>query len=139
MKKSLCLWAIFGAFTVVAPCVHADRETAEYFTKRADKSLRAKEWDKAEESYRRALEEDESYLPARFGLAEALIQAGKQSPGILELRRIIADAEKTPPEPSWKSLVSKAKKRLEELDASGHALQKILDGYVAALVGIAKK
>ncbi|MHC4600647.1 MAG: family 16 glycoside hydrolase [Planctomycetota bacterium] len=139
MKKSLCLWAVFTAMAVVGPYARADRETAKYFTKRGDKSLRAKEWDKAEESYRRALEEDESYLPARFGLAEALIKSGKQPAGVLELRRIIEDSEKTPPEPAWKRLISKTKKRLEELDASGRALQKILDGYVSAMVAVSKK
>ena len=107
MKKSLCLWAVLTAFAVAGLNARADRETAEYFTKRGDKSLRAKEWDKAEESFRRALKEDESFLPARYGLAEALIKGGKQSAGVLELRRLIEDAEKTTPDPSWRSPITK--------------------------------
>ncbi|MCU0722480.1 MAG: DUF1080 domain-containing protein, partial [Planctomycetes bacterium] len=139
MFRFLPMTVAFAALALAGPSALADREAAQLFATRAEKSLKAKEWDKAEEYYRRALEEDETFLPARAGLAEALVGGGKQAAGVEELRRLLADAEKGTPDPAWTDLLAKAKKRLDEIDASGRALEKILDAYAAALLALAEK
>jgi hypothetical protein len=118
----------------------ADRETAAFSSGRADKSLAAKKYEEAESLYRKALEEDATYLPARYGLAQALVGGGKSGVAVEELRKLVADAHADTALPAeWKPMVAKAEKQLGDLDAAGAALQKIVDGYADALVDLAQR
>jgi tetratricopeptide (TPR) repeat protein len=125
----------------LAGVAHADRETALFSAGRGDKALAAKKWDEAETHYRKAIEEDETFLPARYGLAQALVGAGKSAPAIEVLRKFVDDAHaETAPMPAdWKALVAKAEKQLTDLDAAGAALQKIQNAYVEQLVDFAQR
>src|SRR5262245_63548442 len=96
----------------LAATAFADRETALFSTKRAEKSLAAKKFDEAESLYRKALEEDGTYLPAHYGLAQALVGLGRSGPAIEELRRFLDGAKADAALPAdWKALVPKAEKQ----------------------------
>jgi tetratricopeptide (TPR) repeat protein len=118
----------------------ADRPAAEFHATRGDKALQEKDWALAEENFRKALTEDASFHPARYGLSQAHLGAGRSPPGIEELRKFVTGvkADATAP-PAWKLLVVKAEKQLKEIDASGADLQKVLDRWADDLVAIARK
>ncbi len=118
----------------------ADRTAAEFFASRAETSLKAKAWDEAEGHYRRALEEDGTFLPARHGLAQALLGSGRTDDGVTELRAFVAAVEAAgdaPPE--WKALGARAAKQLVDVDVAGTELRKILDRYADDLLALARK
>ncbi len=118
----------------------ADRETAQFHQARADKALAAKKWDEAESLYRKALDEDETFLPARWGAAQALVGAGKSAAAVEELRAFVDGARAAENLPAdWKTLLTKAEKQLSDLDASTAALQKLADTYADDLVSLAEK
>ena len=118
----------------------ADRETALFSAKRADKALAAKKYDEAESLYRKALEEDATYLPAHYGLAQCLVGSGQSGPAVEELRKFVEEAKKEQAlAADWKALVTKAEKQLTDIDASGAALQKILDDYRDSLLALAQR
>lgn len=125
-----------GLLVALAFPGHADRETAEFFADRGEKALKADDVSGAEEHFRRALEEDATFAPARFGLARTLIAAETRDDGIDELKRAVRELGT---ETSWKSAHAKARKLLDELDRSGVALRKLVDDHVAELVSFAKK
>ena len=119
----------------------ADRSSAEFFAQRGEKALKDKDWATAEERYRKALEEDPTYLPAHIGIAEALLGAGQRGPAIEEYRKLTSEADAAPaPLPApWVAIVAKAKKRLAEIDAAGAELDQIVDKRVADLVAFSTK
>lgn len=128
------------AALALATVALADRETAAFSSGRADKAMAAKKYDEAESLYRKAIEEDATYLPARYGLAQALVGGGKSAVAVEELRKFVTDARADAALPAeWKPLLAKAEKQLGELDAAGAALQKIVDGYADALVDLAQR
>ncbi len=123
-----------------AGSVRADRETAEFQAKRADKALKDRTWDAAADLYRKALQEDPTYLPAKAGLAEALAGAGKTQEAVETLRQIVDDAERQKPlPPAWGDLAAKARKRLDDLDTAGAALDAIGTKYADDLVALAAR
>ncbi|MCU0724406.1 MAG: DUF1080 domain-containing protein [Planctomycetes bacterium] len=123
-----------------AASARADRETAEFQAGRADKALAGKKWAEAEDLYRKAIDEDPAYLPARHGLAQALLGAGRSASAIEELRAFVEAARALAPlPPEWKSTFAAAEKQLAGLDAAGSALAKIRDQYVSDLVGLAER
>ncbi|MCE9634280.1 MAG: DUF1080 domain-containing protein [Planctomycetes bacterium] len=118
----------------------ADRETSQFHASRADKLLTGKKWDEAAGLYRKSLEEDDTYLPARFGLAQALVGAGNSAAGLVELRGFVESARAADPlPPEWKPILAKAEKQLNDLDAAGQALQKILVGYADDVAALAER
>ena len=123
--------AVVAAVAVlVAASFHAlaDRDSAKYFEERADKALRAKEWGEAEQGYRKALTEDPTYHPARYGLGEALLGAGQRDAAVAEFRKFVTDAKSTTPLPDgWAAVIQKAEKRLEGLDVAGNELRALVD------------
>ncbi len=130
----VCAAAFCAAFA------YADRETAEFFAERAAKALRAKDYEEAAKHYRRALSESADYLPAQFGLADALLGAKQRDEAIEQLRAGVAAAEALDDVPrAWRSAVDDARKRLASLDVVGNELRKIEDDHVAALVAFARK
>jgi len=132
--------AAVTAFALAAAVALADRETAQFHAGRADKSLAGKKWDEAAGLYRKSLEEDETFLPARFGLAQALVGSGNSAAAVEELRGFVDAAHAASPlPPEWKPILAKAEKQLTDLDAAGSALQKILDGYADDLAALADR
>src|SRR5947208_1106759 len=67
----------------------ADRTSAEYLAQRADKALKARDFAGAQTLFRKALDEDATFLPAEEGLAEALLGAGDQAAGVEEYRKLL--------------------------------------------------
>ena len=138
MRLSILL-AVALALAMAGVAV-ADRETAQFNAARADKALAAKKFDEAETLYRKALEEDESFLQARYGLAQALVGAGKTAPAVETLRQFVQEARADAKlAADLKALVAKAEKQLSDLDAAGAAFQKIQDGYVDQLLDFAQR
>lgn len=137
MRRAL-LASIVGLVLVVGVGAHeasADRAAAEFFSQRGEKATREKDWTGAQTAYRKALEEDATFLPAQLGLAESLLGAGDKGAGVEELRKMIEAADAlSPVPPAWVAAVSKARKRLTEVDAAGAQLDQIADKYVADLL-----
>jgi tetratricopeptide (TPR) repeat protein len=124
----------------IAAAAHADRETAQFSSGRGDKAIAAKKFEEAEGFYRKAIEEDETFLPARYGLAQALVGEGRSALAVETLRQFVDDIRSAPASPGeWKALGAKAQMQLADLDATGAALQRIQDAYVEVLVGIAQR
>lgn len=139
MRRTTLLLAVLAASLFAAPA-SADRETAQFSSNRGDKAVAAKKYEEAEGLYRKAIEEDETYLPARYGLAQALLGEGQSAAAVEELRKFVDAAHAAaalPPE--WKTVLAKAEKQLGDLDAAGTALQKIQDGYADALADLGQR
>jgi tetratricopeptide (TPR) repeat protein len=117
-----------------------DRKSAEFFSGRGDKALQGKDFAGAEEQFRRALQEDPAFVPARFGHAQALLGLARPAGAVTDLMKVVADvkADAAAP-PDWKALAARAEKQLQELDASDAEFQKILDRHADDLVALARK
>jgi hypothetical protein len=131
---------LFAVIVLGPASALADRETSEFQAGRGDKALAGKKWDEAEELYRKAIDEDPTYLLARHGLAQALLGAGRSAAAVEELRAFVEAARALAPlPPEWKSTLAAAEKQLAGLDAAGSALAKIRDQYVSDLVKLAER
>src|SRR5688572_16024379 len=116
----------------------ADRESSQFFVQRAEKALATRNWAEAEQHYRRALEEDATNLAARHGLSEALLGGSQRAAAIEELRRFCAEAESAGSLPTaWAALLTKARRRLADLDVVGNELEKLVSDHAAALLAFA--
>lgn len=132
--------ALIAVLVVAASLAFADRQSAVFFAGRADKSLAAKDFPAAEENYRKALTEDPTYHPARYGLAQALLGLGRSGPAIEELRKFAADVKADASAPAdWKALLAKAEKQFADADASAAEIQRLVDKYADDLVALARK
>ena len=138
----------YVAFTVLAAMcaalfalpAHADRDTAKFHHSRAEKLLAKKQYAESEKLFRKALEEDEGFLPARFGLAKALMETEQKALAVAELRRLCSDARAAKDMPAtWSTIVRKARKLLAKFDELGTAYQRLLDKHVNALLAFANK
>jgi len=131
---ALVLLALGAAFAF------ADRENAEFLGERGEKALAAKDWAGAEGHYRKALAEDPTWLPARFGLGEALLGLSRRDDAVAEFRAFTAGAKALTPLPDgWGALLQRAEKRLVQLDAAGTELRNLVDQHATALVSLSKK
>jgi hypothetical protein len=118
----------------------ADRAACEFFASRAQKALDSRTWAAAQEDFRRALEEDATYLPARHGLAEALLGGGDRDGGVQELRAFVEGvAGDASAPPAWTALAARAKGRLAALDAATARLDQITGRRAADLVSLAER
>jgi len=136
MRRVLRLVLAVVLLLAVAAPVLADRETATFFADRGEKALKDQDASGAEEHFRRALEEDADYAPARFGLARALIAAEMREDGVAELKQAVTQLGG---DPDWKATLKKARKLLDEIDRVGAELRGLVDAHVADLVSFAKK
>ncbi len=136
MSRVIRFFVVAALLLAVSLPALADRETAGFFADRGEKALQAKDASGAEDHFRRALEEDETFAPARFGLARALIAAEMRDDGVVELKLAV---EELAGDPEWKSTLRKARKLLDELDRNGAALRALVDTHVEGLVALAKK
>ena len=137
MRRSLVLLVLL---VLCAATALADRQSALFFSGRADKALLAKDFAGAEENYRRALTEDPAYQPARYGVAQALIGLGKVGPAIEELRKFMNDVKADAAAPAdWKALLAKAEKQFADMDASAAEIRRLVDKYADDLVALARK
>ena len=118
----------------------ADRQAAQYFSGRGDKALASKDWTGAEENFRKALDEDATFRPARYGLAQALVGLGRPAEAVEELKTFVAEVRAEPaPPPEWKALLAKAEKQFADMDAAAAEIRKIVDRYADELVALARK
>ena len=137
LERTLPVAAV--ALLFLAGNVIADRDSAVFFSSRGDKALKDKDWTAAEENFTRALQEDETYFPARFGLAEALLGAQKRAAAVEAFRLFVQECEKSEQSKETADLLEKARKRLKEIDEAGSALEAIIDDHVTELVALARK
>ena len=99
------------ALLLLSTQAFADRTTAEFHASRGDKALLEKDWAQAEEHFRKAMTEDATFHPARYGLSQALLETGRALPGVEELRKFVTDVKSdAAAPPAWKALVAKAEK-----------------------------
>lgn len=137
MKRLL---ALLVAVALAASVAFADRQSALYFSGRADKALQGKDYAGAEENYRRAITEDPAFHPARYGLAQALLGLGRSGAAIEELRKFVADVKADGAAPAdWKALLAKAEKQFADMDASTAEIQRLVDKYADDLIALARK
>ena len=128
------------ALLLGASPAHADRETADFFAKRGDRLLKDNDAGAAAEQYRRAIGEDDTFLPAQVGLGDALSAQGKTSEAAAAYRAAVAIADKAKPlPPAWTELAARARKRLTETDATGVTFERMQQKYADALVAVADK
>jgi tetratricopeptide (TPR) repeat protein len=133
---------LLGALTLLllASPARADRETADFFTKRGDRLLQGKDLAGAAEQYRRAIGEDETFLPAHVGLGDALLAQGKTSEAAAAYRAAVGAADATKPLPAaWTDMAARARKRLTETDATGVTFERLQATFADALVALADK
>lgn len=128
---------VFGLLVLWTAWAVADRDAANFFHQRAEKALRAKKFADAESDYRRALADDGSFLPPRYGLGEALLGLGRRDEAVDVFREVLAQAEKAVGDAASADLAARARKRLKDLDAGGAALDALVDAHVSVLLEIA--
>jgi tetratricopeptide (TPR) repeat protein len=129
-----------AALALSASPASGDRETAEFFAKRAEKLLQGGDAAGATEQYRRSLAEDDGYLPAHVGLGDALSASGSKSEAAAAYRAALAVADRTKPLPTgWAELAARARKSLAAADAGGVTLERIRQQYADALVSLADR
>lgn len=124
----------------VAALALADRESAEFFADRGSDALRKRDHAEAIVQFKKALEEDAGYHPARLGLAEAYLADDQKDVGLVELRRFVGSVrgdEQAADE--WKSELKKAERLLSRIDAVGSELEERLDEHRADLRKFARK
>jgi tetratricopeptide (TPR) repeat protein len=132
--------AALSLVAFAAPRAAADRATAEFYAQRGEASAKAKEWAAAQGHYKKALEEDPTFLPARAGLAEAFLGSGERQAAVDELRLFATEADALSSVPAaWTALVLRTRKRLAEMDPAGAALEQIAEKYVADLVVVGER
>jgi hypothetical protein len=122
-------WCLAAAGPVLA-----DREGAVSAAGEGDTALKAKKWDEAKDRFTRSVEQDPTYLPARIGLAEALLGAGDRGGGVGELRRLVSAASGTPLATEWADVVGRGRRRLAEVDPAYAALDAIVRKHVDEVV-----
>jgi hypothetical protein len=138
--RGFCLLAVPAVLAFLATPVRADRETAEFFAKRAERAAKAGDAAGALAEWRKATAEDDGFVPAHVGLGEALLSAGAKDEALVEFRAAVAAAAKAKPLPAgWADLVARAKQRLAEKDAGGLTLERIQRAYVDALIALADR
>jgi tetratricopeptide (TPR) repeat protein len=137
VRRSAAAVVLVAALAAIAL---ADREIAAFSSQRGDKALAAKKFEEAEGHFRKAIEEDATYLPARHGLAQALCGEGKTAQAVEELRKVV-DAARADSAlaAEWKAVVAKAEKQLADIDSVGTAFKKIQSTYVDALLDFAQR
>ena len=94
----------------------ADRAAAESNAALGDKALLGKDWAKAEEHFRKALADDGSFLPARYGLSQALLWSGRVSTGLEELRKF-RKASEVEKDARWKEFDARVESNNEKIYA----------------------
>jgi tetratricopeptide (TPR) repeat protein len=118
----------------------ADRQAAQFFSGRGDKALQTKDFAGAEEHFRKALEEDGTFRPARYGLAQALVGLGRPADAVAELKAFVAEMRAEPAPPvEWRALLAKAEKQFADMDAGSAEIRRIVDRYADELVALARK
>jgi hypothetical protein len=138
MTRRWSLFVLCAALLGSTTGARADRETAEFVAGRADKALQARAWAEAQTLFRKALDEDATLLRARLGLGEALLGAGERLAAVAEIRRFLEEAGRVEPPPAGLSaLVTRARKRLAELETLDGELDRQIDAHVGALVAFA--
>jgi hypothetical protein len=114
----------------------ADRARAEGLAATGAAALSARDWTIAELAFRDALDADATYLPARLGLADALILRGSVASGVVELRRFLAEADASP-DAAPAAEVARARERLAKIEEAEKALAPIVDRHVEGLLRLA--
>jgi hypothetical protein len=129
---------VFGLLVggIAAAPATADRAKAESLAATGAAALSARDWSIAELAFRDALNADETFLPARLGLAEALVLRGSVASGTVELRRFLDDAAESP-DAAPAADVARARERLAKIEEAERALAPLLDRHVEALLRLA--
>lgn len=115
----------------------ADRVGAEGHYGLAQKSREKGEPEAAEASLRKAIAEDETFLPAHLALGEVLLARGSVQEGLVELRTAGTLAADAAAASAWPADVARTKKRLQELEATTAAITAKVGKHVADLLALA--
>jgi tetratricopeptide (TPR) repeat protein len=117
----------------------ADRVAAEAHYGIAQKARESGDLEQAEAALRKAVDEDAAYLPARLALGEALLARGNMQEGIAEMRAAGALAADPAASAAWPNEAARARKRVQELEATAAALAAKVEKHVAECVALAAR
>lgn len=131
---------VLVALLVLAVPLLADMDEALELVERGRAALKASRAEDATALFEEALEAEESCVPARFGLGEALLAGGDVKGAVVAFRHVAraTTASAAIPAP-WRELGAKARKFLDKHDALGQELEKLIDGHVAKVMKVALK
>lgn len=124
----------------LVPLAFADEDDAAVLVEEANEALEGEEYKAAAVLYRRALEASDTYLPAHFGLGEALMELGDTDEAVVSFRKVVRTAQGRDDMPrAWDRMVTNAKRQLEEHDTRGKELEAAVDETAQALLRLIEK
>jgi tetratricopeptide (TPR) repeat protein len=135
---------LVAAFTLLGslgtPAAWADRTSAAALAEQARKAAEEGDAGRAEALWERATREDDTYLPARLGLAEAWLARGQVGTGLPALRAALEAAAAQPEAAGeWAADITRSRRRLAELDAAEAAVKARLAKHIEASLALAAK
>jgi tetratricopeptide (TPR) repeat protein len=117
-----------------------DRAAATALADQARKAAEEGDHDHAGLLWERAVQEDESYGPARLGVAMGRLARGQGRDGLAELRAALAAVASAPEATTaWAGEIARAKKRLTELEAAEAAVKAKVAKHVEASLALVVK
>ena len=125
---------------VAWPRAHADEDKAQELTEEGEIALESEEPKAAVVLFRRAIEASDTWLPAYFGLGEALLEVDKTDEAVVAFRKVVRCAAAREDIPSgWERKVRRAKRKLDEHDERGKELEEAVDQTVTELLRLVEK
>jgi hypothetical protein len=117
-----------------------DPEVAAFLLKKAEKALRAKDYESAANDFRRAREEHTPLPAAAYGLGQALEKLGRESDALAAYRQCVAEAEGMD-EPGFEErrAARRSASAIRRLRRRYEALDKATRAFVEDLLRFAKE
>ena len=127
-----------GCAALLAVTVLADDpDVAQFLYRKAEKARRARKYEEAEKSYRRALEEQSPFPEAAFGLGQALEKRGRLGEALHAYRRCRDEIAASPaPSSKWKSLASRATRAVKRVQKQFTELERLDREFIHACMSL---
>jgi tetratricopeptide (TPR) repeat protein len=123
---------------VLAGPVVADTDTALFFVKKARDAAAEEDYEKAEHWCRRAIQEEKGFPPALLALAEIALAQENRAEALEHLEACVAQ-EKKGLSDEGRQAVREAQLQLKKLDAARFEFKRMADGYVRAVLALARR
>lgn len=132
--------AVLLALGVAASSSHADRDSGLAALQAGRAALARQDWARAQEQFRRAIEEDATLSDARLGLAEAMWGGGDRAKALDALRSLATALEEGAPLTKDDiGVYARTRQILAQSGREDAALDTLLRKHADALVGIANR
>jgi len=123
-----------------APALGGDADFARFLFVKAEKAFRARRYEAAEESYRKALAQLTPFPEAAYGLGRTLERLERPRDAMAAYRTCREQIETSDVHtPAWKSLAARAGRALERLRRRFSALEKLDRGFVRSCLTYARR